>query len=120
MGFFRKKIPMLGQKEESFNLPVSKSSRKSRSRKAKLIDIYDAKPEHCFWVNNGGVLRNLRDLQDTLVAMSDEQFEYHTKRDGNDFATWIDNVFHEKELANKMAKAKTKKGALLALKQYIG
>jgi hypothetical protein len=121
MGFFRKKILLLNQKEDEYEEAPKKASKKSKGKRAsKFIDIFDAKPEHCFWVNEGGVLRNLRDLQDALVAMSDDQFKYHTKREGNDFATWIDNVFHEKELANKIDKAKTRKGALLALKQYIG
>ena len=72
----------------------------------------EASPGQCFWVNNGPVLRDLRDLRDALRAMSNEQFGYHTARGVNDFAKWVAEVLKDEACAKKIAKAKTR---LLAL-----
>jgi hypothetical protein len=122
MGFFRKKASIFPEKEEKFETNSKKTEKKAKVKKnsAKTIEIVDASSEACFWVNEGGVLKNLHDLQDALVIMTDEQFAFHTKRDGNDFAKWVEGVFGLKDLAKKIAKAKSKKGVLVALNQYIG
>jgi len=75
----------------------------------------DAHSSQCFWVNNGPICRNIKELRDALSTMSDEQFDYHTKRDGNDFVRWIRDVLGMKECAGKVARAKTRAGALRAL-----
>ena len=66
----------------------------------------------CFWVNNGPVLSNLKDLHKALIRMSDKQFAYHVNRGKNDFAAWVRGVLSEEEVARKLLKAKTKREAL--------
>jgi len=96
---------------------------KKTARKPKnsgFIEVVEVSPENYFWVNNGSILKDLYDLQDALVVMNEDQFDFHTKRDGNDFARWIEDVFGEKELAGKIAKAKNKKSTMVVLARYIG
>jgi hypothetical protein len=75
----------------------------------------DASPGSCFWVNHGPVCRNVTELYEAMKIMSDEQFAYHTKRNGNDFSSWVLNVFKDKPLSSKMARAKTRAGMLRTL-----
>lgn len=72
--------------------------------------------EECFWVNNGPVLASLEGLRDALSHMTDEQFTYHTKRDGNDFARWIRDSLGDAETATRIARARTRSGAVQALR----
>lgn len=80
----------------------------------------EAPDDQCFWVNNGPVLKNLYDLESALETMSDEQYEYHTKREGNDFANWVGGVLGDKELAKKMARTKSRTAVVGVIKKYLG
>lgn len=82
--------------------------------------ITQAPDDQCFWVNNGPVLRSAADLYYAMKEMTDEQYEYHTKRDGNDFANWVRHVLDDAALAGKLARAKTRKNAIQALGEYGG
>ena len=122
MDFFRRKASIFSDGPKNDMTQAKKTARKSKPKKiaVKAMVIVDAAPESYFWVNNGQILKNLHDLQDALVVMTDEQFDFHTKRDGNDFAKWIENVFGEEELAKQIAKAKTKKATMVVLAKHIG
>ena len=90
-------------------------------RKTKKVAKFltDVPKEACFWVHNGFALRNLKDLHQALKGMTKEQFEYHTKRNGNDFACWIKDTLGEKALASKIAKLKSKKGMQNAIQKFL-
>ena len=81
--------------------------------------LAQAADDQCFWVNNGPVLKNIADLYYALKEMGDEQFDYHTKRDSNDFALWIDGALGESALANKLTKIRTRKGAIATLQEFL-
>lgn len=74
-----------------------------------------AAPHETFWVNNGPICCDLTELRDALKTMTDEQFAYHTKRAGNDFAKWIEDVLCHGECAKRMARAKSRGGAVKAI-----
>ncbi len=76
--------------------------------KEKLAAV-NAQDESCFWVNNGPVLKNLKDLKKSLLTMSKDTFSYHVNKEKNDFAVWIKNVLQDEILANKLTKIKTLK-----------
>lgn len=94
---------------------VSGSRKKTRSLK-----VFPSAPaEQAFWIWNGPVVRDIRGLSHALHHVSDEQFDYHTKRGGNDFAIWTRDVLGEKALARSLAAAKTKTKILEVLKKYL-
>jgi len=68
-----------------------------------------------FWVNNGPVVDSLNGLLDALKSMSDEQYAYHTKREGNDFANWISDCLGDVVCAQDLKKVKTRTGAIRVL-----
>ena len=86
---------------------------------SKKVSIVDAQEPQCFWVNYGPVVKNLAELKKAVEEMSDEQYDYHTKRNGNNFTQWIADVFGEVELAKKLDRAKTRVAFVKALDKSL-
>jgi hypothetical protein len=63
-----------------------------------------------FWVNNGPILKDMKELADALLKMSQEQFKHHTAKQ-NDFSLWVEYVLLDKKTAAELKKAKTQKDA---------
>jgi hypothetical protein len=93
-------------------------TRKVTAKKATQT-LMQAPDDQCFWVNNGPILKNAADLYYALKEMGDEQYDYHTKRDGNDFANWVDSALGETALAHKLARIRTRKGAITILEEFL-
>jgi hypothetical protein len=64
----------------------------------------------CFWIHDGPIICDLRDLEKALSTgkVSDAQWKHHVSTSHNHFAAWIQDVFRNKILADKFRKAKTK------------
>lgn len=90
-----------------------------KSKSKKKPPLPEASSANSFWVYNGPVLRNLRELKNFLEVITVEQFNYHTKRDGNDFASWVSAVLHEVALGQTLKKAKTIATSLAAVKKVL-
>jgi|GEM_PF-1984630 hypothetical protein len=99
--------------------PAAKKAAKIKTEEKKTAVLVDAQNEQCFWVNNGPILKNLAELKQAAEEMTGEQFDYHARRDGNDFAKWADEVLGEKALAKKLSQQKTKLGFIKVLADYL-
>lgn len=98
---------------------VAKKTTKKAIRTIEIIEIIDVSPELVFWLNGGEALKNLIELRDALETMSEEQFDFHTKRDGNDFANWIEGVIGHEKLAKEIKRVKTKDASMKAINKYV-
>ncbi len=91
-------------------------------KKTEKLPVIQADENSSFWVNNGPVLRNIKDLADGLKNMSEELFAYHVSADKNDFASWVGNILKDEKLAKSLSKSKTLKSTIKAvsarLKKY--
>ncbi len=67
-----------------------------------------------FITSSGNKLFSVEDLKSYLNNASDEEFSHHVNSERNDFANWIEHVFHDKELASKLKEVKNKE-SLMAL-----
>lgn len=74
-----------------------------------------ASGEQCFWVNNGPVLADIRDLFHALDEMTDAQFKHHISGGKNDFALWVRDVLCHGACAERLEGAKTRAAAQKAL-----
>ncbi len=84
--------------------------------KIKEEKVYsDCAPEHCFWAQDGQILKNVPELRAALKKMSEETFWHHVNAEKNDFANWIGEVFCDAELAGKVRKATSKAAIMKAL-----
>ncbi len=92
-----------------------KTKTKIKKTSGKCLHHVQAGTDQCFWINNGPVVKDALELQEALKNISDEQFDFHTKRDGNDFAKWVEEVLQCKECAKALRSAKSRTGAIRAI-----
>lgn len=71
--------------------------------------------EEAFWIHNGPVVHSVAELIVVLGEITDEQFAYHTKRAGNDFARWLRDCLGDEHTAARIEKARGRGGAARAL-----
>lgn len=81
--------------------------------------IRDAPETQYFILCNGQPVKNVKELADQLEDLRDEVFYHHVNRDKNDFATWINDVFKEVELAEDLANVKDKDHVRIVLYKHI-
>ncbi len=97
--------------------PKAKATKKQAGKKqAGCICVRTCSPEESFWVCDGPVVQSLEHLRSALKDMSEAQFAYHTRRDGNDFARWIRDCLKDDACARRVEKAKTRTTTIRALK----
>ena len=70
-------------------------------------ELIESLPDSCFWVNNGPILSDLKELYSALRGeITVEQFSHHVTSDRNDFADWIEIVLNDKRCADMVRKVK--------------
>lgn len=75
--------------------------------------------EHYFILCNGQPLKNVLELADAVEDLRDEIFLYHVTPDKNDFATWINDIYADSDLANELANVKDKTRMKIVLYRNI-
>ena len=84
----------------------SVSKKKSSAKKTKgKPSLLRAPEDKCFWVNEGPVLADLRDLHAALLTMNNDQFFYHVHDEINHFADWVEWVLADASCAKALHKA---------------
>ena len=81
--------------------------------------LADVRPEQCFWVNNGPIVRNLQEMADALAYMKDKTFKHHVNNEKNDISNWVRDVLKDEELANDIARIKSKENILSKVQSRI-
>jgi hypothetical protein len=71
--------------------------------------LENVKPEYVFITKDGQKIRSISQLQKSLVKMSDDVFDHHTKQGRNDFSNWIRDIYKDKALAETAVRCKSKK-----------
>lgn len=67
----------------------------------------DVEPEKFFWLSDGRILKNLKELALALETMDETVWNYHVTAEKNDFANWIENVFGQYQLGASIRKVKS-------------
>ncbi|MBR9676459.1 hypothetical protein GOV05_05625 [Candidatus Woesearchaeota archaeon] len=62
-----------------------------------------------FYLSNGGIIRNLHDLEKNLEEMNEELFCHHVNDSSNDFANWVNDVFGFGDLADQIRECEKNK-----------
>ena len=84
--------------------------------------MQDIEGDQVFFLGDGSVFKNLKELASGLRKMKKDQYTYHVNAEKNDFANWVQFVIGDKDLSAEMRKAKSKaalvKTLSARLKQY--
>lgn len=83
---------------------VKKVAVRDADKRRPMVSAYN---EKCFWVHNGPVLSNLKDLLRAFNYMTETQFFHHVNRERNDFSLWVSGVLLDDECAKALLKANT-------------
>jgi len=67
--------------------------------------LKDVPEEHVFRCQDGAILRNMRDLRDALINMTDEVFTYHSGNGNSEFSDWARNILADRKLANNLGES---------------
>lgn len=70
--------------------------------------IQDIDPKHYFYLNDGKIIKNLPELSEVLLNISENIFNHHVNNERNDFSNWVRDIFLNNELALEISKCKTK------------
>ena len=91
------------------------------AKKYQHIDIDQEAPstQHYFYLNNGKKLKNIAELMESLKDMDQDLFSFHVNEQRNDFASWVRDVFEEKELARRISRARYPSSMLKSIEKYI-
>ncbi len=113
----QKKETLATPAKEKRAAPVTKRAvAKKPSTKAACTCRGECKPQEAFWIHHGPVVSSIAELMGALADMSDEQYAYHTKRNGNDFAAWLRDCFGNDALASRIESATSRTKAAEALR----
>ncbi len=79
------------------------------------------KPDKYFYLADGRIVRSLRELALRLDEFPDELFSSHVNSEKNDFANWVEFVFCDKDLAQKLrTTTDRRKFHIILLKHLLG
>ncbi len=81
--------------------------------------LFIASPEHCFWVVDGTIIKDLVELKQVVKKMDRKTFSYHVNKEKNDFARWVGDILQDGVLAEKLAKVKTKTDTMKVINNHL-
>ena len=85
-----------------------------------MKQLITASPPECFWINNGPIVCDIRELYVALKdSVSDEQFFRHVTKERNDFEKWIRVTLHDDSCALKVMKAHTREDVVQILRTRL-
>lgn len=79
----------------------------------------DVPEEKRFWSSDGRYLKNLNELEDALVQMSEDTFRSHSNETKTDFSNWVKDVIGDEKLSRDLLKCATQAQAAKAVKDRI-
>jgi len=70
--------------------------------------LADVPEQYVFNCRDGKVLRNVRELRDALLTMTDETFFYHSNDIKHDFSDWVRDIIKDNQLARDLVRSTTR------------
>ena len=79
----------------------------------------EAPAENYFVLCNGRPVKNIKELAEVMDDIEDHVFNYHVRPEHNDFSAWVKDIFHDVELAEKIAGVNDRKQLQLVVYKHI-
>lgn len=84
----------------------SKSQEISKEQAQKFLS--KVPEENAFWCCDCSIFRDMKEMAESLVKMSDEVFAYHANPEKKHFSNWVRGVIKDEKLADDLAQATSK------------
>jgi hypothetical protein len=94
-----------------------KTAAKKGTSKKKLANK-EVPPENYFILIDGSTLKDMESLVEAFDRMSEDVFRYHVNEFKNDFASWVQEVFDEKDLSEELKLAQNLERAHITLLKH--
>ena len=75
--------------------------------------------EYVFWNCDGRILRNMKELGETLNSMTEETYAYHANTEKNDFSNWVRDIIKDEQLAKDLGKALNRAQAVRSVAERV-
>ena len=83
-------------------------------------ELISSLPEQCFWVHDGPILSDMKELLSALKKdISNDQYLHHLEGGRNDFADWIEHTLGDRACAQELRKVKRKDTAVKKLEMCL-
>jgi hypothetical protein len=79
----------------------------------------EAPEDKKFVLGDGRILKDIKELADSLEHMSDDVFKHHVNAAKNDFSAWAKEVLHEQELSEDLEKIDNQLNAQVTVLKHI-
>lgn len=96
----------------------TKKLEKSAHAKSKSLFL-DLSPDKYFVLCNGNTIKDYKELAAILETIGDDVFYYHVTSERNDFANWVNDVFGESELSEKIRQSKSRHEMMAILYKHL-
>jgi len=87
--------------KEARNMAKKVKSQVKPKEQAKKL-LAKVPEEYVFWCSDGRVFRDMSELAEGLVTMSDDIFVRHANSEKNDFSNWLRDVINDEKLAKDL------------------
>ena len=125
MLFLCTEVIILAKKTSAKKAPKKKVSKKKKKaaplKKLSVeITIFRKVPKNKeFFLADGRRIKSLKELAFAFRDMGDDVFWHHVNDARNDFVSWIEEVFEEKELAEELKEIRDKLNSEVAVLRHI-
>jgi len=80
---------------------------------------YAVPEDQAFVLTSGERLHTLDELSEAINLIDPESFQHHVNAEKNDFASWVEHVFGEQELADNLRKFPTPLRMMVSIEKFL-
>jgi len=117
----QKKAPAKKAETKGFKQEIS--IKKESGKPAKIVvkkQVFSQAPEEkVFYLKDGRKIKNLLELTEAFESMTEDVFRHHVNEMRNDFSTWVNDVFEDKDLAKDIQDIRDKTDAEIRLLKHF-
>ncbi len=84
---------------------AKKAKKVTKAKEEAQRFLADVPEEYVFRCHDGKIIRNMRELAEALIGMTDETFGYHSNIDKRDFSCWVRDIIGDEKLAKDLEDA---------------
>ena len=90
-----------------------------RTKSDAMKALHNVDSEKVFWVCDGTILRNIKDLHHALKFMHPDSYGFHANPTKNDFSKWLSEVLGDQTLAKRIVDKSQKEAENIVAERIV-